>query len=303
MTRPPLAIVIATHQRSQLLHRTLTSLAACRLPANLRRVLVVENGAVSGAAEVVPQFAYRLPVEYLYSPPPCKSAALNEGLARCEGAFVVFFDDDVRVHPDTLMAYTQAAANRTNGLFIGGRCEVDYEREPPHWLKAYLPLSAKGWSRGDRPGLLDVPEALGFNWGAFASDLRATGGFDIHHGPGNSLSLGEETTVQEALLHRGVKGLYLPEARVWHYVPHERCTPEWALRRARTMGMFAGSRCARLPRGHRWRLEVACLLRLVCLSVVATTLFRWWSAERRFHYEHRRHWRRGMHEGLHVMPH
>ncbi len=48
-----LTVVIVAHGRPDLLERTLTSLAACDLPACYRRCLVIENGRRCGVEEVV----------------------------------------------------------------------------------------------------------------------------------------------------------------------------------------------------------------------------------------------------------
>jgi glycosyltransferase involved in cell wall biosynthesis len=298
MNTPPLTLVIATAGRPPLLERTLTSLAA------LRRILIVENGPAGGIEPLLQKFQSRLPIEYHHVATACKSAALNHALRSSGRDLVIFFDDDIRAERDALIAYSDAAAEgSTEGVFFGGRCLVDYEEEPPEWLIPYLPLSAKGWSLGDERCVFTVPEALGFNWAGYASDLRAAGGFDETQGPGCNPPIGEETQLQEILLRRGVTGLYLPTATVWHFVPRERCSPEWALRRAQQMGQWAGLRLGRISRWHRFRLQVACLVRLVYFHLLLRTFLRRWSAERRFYFQQRWSWGRGLHKGLQMLPH
>lgn len=295
---PPLAVIIATCRRSPLLHRTLTSLAAGQLPPALQRIVVVENGPRLNAEGVVAGLRDRLPLVYQHVPDASKSLALNRALAACRDEFVVFFDDDVRVGERTLRAYAAAVSGRERGLFIGGRCHVDYEQEPPEWLLPYLPLSAKGWSLGPAPRPLAVPHALGFNWGAFARDIQVAGGFDPAHGPGRAVPIGEETRLQEALLHGGVKGVYLPEAEVWHYVPRERCSPEWALRRSELMGFCAGERLATLPaRRRRLRLGL-CAARMAAYTLVLQLFGARLAPRTHFHFRQRRAWRQGYHRGL-----
>jgi hypothetical protein len=38
----------------------------------------------------------------------------------------------------------------------------------------------------------------------------------------------------------GAEQTYLPEAKVWHYVPQSRCTPEWVLSRKYREGIQVG---------------------------------------------------------------
>lgn len=37
--------------------------------------------------------------------------------------------------------------------------------------------------------------------------------------------------MQRCLRRAGAQGIFLPDARIWHYVPTDRCTAEWALDR------------------------------------------------------------------------
>ena len=64
------------------------------------------------------------------------------------------------------------------------------------------------------------------------------GGFDPRLGPGahapgaGANPTGQERELQLRLLQSGRKPVFVPDARVWHWVPAERCSPEWALERA-----------------------------------------------------------------------
>ena len=121
--------------------------------------------------------------------------------------------------------------------------EIDYEAEPPQWLKAYLPGSACGWSYAPEDCNGEPPLFLGANWAAFKTDLEVVGFFDESVGPGaTSKAVGQETEMQIKLREAGVRPVYVPDAKVWHYVPAERCSPEWTLKRAYrnsvSFGMF-----------------------------------------------------------------
>ena len=110
-------IIIPTCQRGELLERTLQCLVDADLPETLKRIFVVENGKKEGAEMKVEKFRDRLPMEYRYTPVGSKSAALNLVLDEVPGEFVVFFDDDVRIHPGSVRAYANAAAGKTGGEF------------------------------------------------------------------------------------------------------------------------------------------------------------------------------------------
>jgi GT2 family glycosyltransferase len=233
-------VVLATHERGDLLARTLASLAQCRLPEGFRGTLVVENGGRGAAERVVREAAATLEARYLFEPVGNKSRALNVALAHIDDGLVVFLDDDVRVVPDLLELYATAARRAGSGQFFGGPVEPDYEEVPPDWLIEFLPVSARGYRPDDPSKLAIKPFFLGFNWAAFAADLRRVGGFSERLGPGSDAGIGDESDMQRRLAAAGASAMYVPQALVYHWVPRARCSPEWALERAYRNGIRSG---------------------------------------------------------------
>lgn len=247
-----LFVLIATSNRATLLERTLHSLSECQAPDNFVGVIIVENGVAGNVAEIAHSFQDRLTVHYFYTPEANKSNALNIALREFPSSLLFFTDDDVRFHPDILSIYTQAATEHGTGSFFGGPMGVDYESEPPDWLKEYLPPSAVGWEMPPNRQPLHNTLFRGCNWAAFAQDLLALGGFDPNYGPGSkSGARGQESEMQRRLLQNGIEQIYLPQAMVWHYVPKNRCSTRWALRRAYQHGIESGLEQS-LPAGHYW---------------------------------------------------
>ena len=291
-----LGIIIATRNRAKLLERTLQSLAECAIPPALRRIIVAENGADSHAEALVTPFRSRLPIEYRHYPESNKCGALNRAIAELHDELIIFLDDDVRLHKDTLVAYTDAAAGHGPGAFFGGRCLADYDEPPDAWLVPYLPNSAKGWSLGKEVCELREPKALGFNWAAYAVDLRAVGCFDERSGPGTGGN-GDESLVQEKLLRRGIKGYFLPAAMVWHYVPRERCSAEWALKRRRETAIGEVAR-ADNRWSKRWARQIACRLKIAFYSAVLRVGHDRFHPKTLFHYRYRIQGLRGRLDGI-----
>jgi GT2 family glycosyltransferase len=274
-------IVIVSHDRCHLLERTLASLAEGDMPASVTATLVVENGQQFGAERVVTAADPRLHAEYLFEPSSTKSRALNRALEQLTDEFIIYLDDDVRVAPHTVRRYIDAATEHVQGFYFGGPTGADYEQEPPEWLREHMPASATGFSMGEVARQVDRPCFLGFNWAAFAADIRRAGGFPEHVGPGNSQgqTVGEESEVQRKLLAKGMTGLYIPDAMVWHHVPQDRCTPAWVNKRCHTSGLVTG-----IQENGR---GIASLIRAVfripvflCLSIVLSPCWidrwRWW---------------------------
>jgi glycosyltransferase involved in cell wall biosynthesis len=232
----PLVVVIPTHGRSDLLQQTLESIVNCKLPRSFEELIVIENGSRAGADSLLEELPDRLRARYMHRERGNKSYALNEALETIDDGLVVFFDDDVRVDPSTLMAYAKAAADYNSGIFLGGTVRVQKEVEPPRWLKPSLPDSATGYiADGSREGKY----YLGFNWAAFSEDIKQLGGFDPRFGPGSTTgATGQESDMQQRMRTAGLKPVDVADAVVTHHVPKERCTLPWAVGRRYQAGIF-----------------------------------------------------------------
>jgi GT2 family glycosyltransferase len=248
-----LVVNIATSGRSDLLERTLKSLGDCELPAGYVETVVIENGSRGGAEKVVRSAPDWLNARYMHFTRGNKSAALNAALETIADGLIFYTDDDVRLAPETLCAYSDFASRHGAGCFYGGPMNVDYDAPPPDWLRGYLPPSATGWELNQDQQGARAATFLGCNWAAFAEDLRAAGGFNVNFGPGSPTgSTGQETEMQDRLIRHGLSGVYVPAARVWHYVPQNRCTPQWALERNFKNGLQDAARLERA--GGAWGL-------------------------------------------------
>jgi GT2 family glycosyltransferase len=294
-----LVVSIATSGRPDLLHRTLTSLGECKLPPGYSETIVVENGIRAGAEEVVKASRPELKVRYIHSQWANKSAAMNAALKTVDDCLMFFTDDDVRFDPRILCHYSMIAGALGKRYYYGGPINVDYDAPPPRWLRQYLPYSAQGWKLNESEGCIGSTKFLGSNWAAFSENLRAAGGFNIDRGPGShSGSTGDETEMQERLLSRGLKGVYLPKAYIWHYVPSNRCSPDWAIQRIHCHGIEEGARAVRECSKPRmmppWRISIRYLKGILRAGMWTLSM----RPELRFKAKHRRSYDRGLMKGV-----
>ncbi len=239
----PFTVLIAVAGNQPLLARTLDSLAGCELPAGYTRTIVVENGPKSGIESVARCAARQLRVEYFYSAIPNKSNALNCALSEIRTGLVFLSDDDVRLAPQTLTSYADAAAQVSGKCYFGGPLETDIESgEIPQSLIQFLPRTARGMRLSyDRPTKLNRFFFLGPNWAAMAEDLIRINGFDSRFGPGAVTgSVGNETDAQRRLMDAGVRPCYVPQALAWHWVRENCLSDDWILHRAFRHGLEWG---------------------------------------------------------------
>jgi glycosyltransferase involved in cell wall biosynthesis len=234
---PLAAVVIATHRRARLLEGVLQDLASVPLPREVEELLVLENGVRDETEGVCRRFNEALPIRYHYVEEAGKSNALNVGLAMTRAELIVFFDDDIRVAPQSLGAFVDAARRHGPGHFFGGPVEPDYAGEPPpSWLRPWLAASVIGWDLGASERHHD--EFLGANWAAFRADLVAAGGFVKGLGPNAEFrTVGQEVEMQERLVAREHRGVYVPGARVRHLVAADQCSLRWVRRRWRQQSL------------------------------------------------------------------
>jgi glycosyltransferase involved in cell wall biosynthesis len=249
---PRICVLIAAAGHPALLERTLQSLGACEKPSRFAGTLVVENGPRSGIEAVVSARPRDERVRYIYVPEPNKSHALNVCLQQLGDELIFFTDDDVRFDSRILLVYAQASWGVTEGEFYGGPLYPDYESgPPPDWYREFLPKTACGWevNTGGVPRVTMDRTFLGPNWAAFAGDLRSIGGFEPRLGPGAPTgSTGQETEAQQRLIRAGVRGVYVSNARAWHFVRSRYLTRQWIVERGYRHGLEWGIRMARDPK-------------------------------------------------------
>jgi len=235
----PVTVAVPTHGRPDLLERTLESLTQCELPEGYQELVVIENGSRAGAETLVNELPDRLNARYMHRERGNKSHALNEALETIEDGLVVFFDDDVKVHLDTLVAYAEAAKDHGPEHFFGGPVDVDRDKPLPESLEHLFPRSVRGYDlENSRMG----DKYLGFNWAAFTTDLKGVGGFNTNLGPGTDTptDVGDESELQERLIEAECQGVDVRRAWVSHFVPSEHTTFRWLLRRRIQGGVRTG---------------------------------------------------------------
>ncbi len=257
------SIVLSTRNNAARLAVTLDSFRHLEVSwSGAWEVIAVDNGSTDGTARVLAAAAERLPLRAVYCATPGVSVGRNAGIAKADGRLLVFTDDDVTVPPDWLTTYTAAYHAHGRRCYYGGPITSQYEGSPvaPELLP-YAPNSVKGLDWGETPHFLGAKEwFVAANWACDAGVIAEAGGFDSRFGLGQSHGpmVGEENLLMDALKSRGVHGLYLPAARIGHWVPSSKTRPTHILDRweaslvLRTWRQSspAGKTLLGVPRGH-----------------------------------------------------
>ena len=242
-----LDVVVPTYNRSQLLQLTLASLLRAPVPAGLEvTVLVVDNNSKDDTAAIVEQVqaTANLSVRYLRETKQGLSHSRNAGIAGGQGELIGFIDDDEEIEEhwyEVIAREFRDPAVR----FIGGPYLPNWEAPAPDWLPpgyhaviGASPDKPRGWYGEDFPGIL-----IGGNAVVRREVFDEVGPYSTRLGrSGKGLLSEEDAEFYRRLMKAGLRGVYVPELAIFHFIPKQRLTRSyhrrWAYWRAVSQGML-----------------------------------------------------------------
>ena len=269
------SVVICSYNRREHVVAAVQSVLGQTLAADRYEVIVVDNCSTDGTADAI-EALVGPHVRYLYEERLGLATARNTGWRAARGTYVAFLDDDARAEATWLeTAQGLIEANPDNLCCVGGPIHPFYtSARPDWWLDSY-----EIRTRGDVQRHLRQGEAFSGSNMIWLRDALATyGGFESTAGmKGTELGMGEET----ALFRRVWEGeespvfLYSPELRVYHWVPAEKMTMRYILKRATANGQFEARFALSEDRRPRARLRlVGATLRTLAVEIPTVLLKR-----------------------------
>ncbi|HEY8156940.1 MAG TPA: glycosyltransferase [Myxococcota bacterium] len=218
------SVVICTWNRAQLLDRTLSGMRSLRIPKDLRwELLVVNNNCTDDTDAVVERHASALPIRRLHQPVPGKVHAVHLAMSQARGSLIVWTDDDVLPSEGWLAAYVAARKRWPEAGLFGGPIIPDFESAPPRWIAATMDRVGGAYGlRNPGPDPIELTHAtvpFGANF-AIPRRVQLEYPYDTRLGDfaGRRIS-GYETRVMWRMLDDGIRGRWVPDARVRHFVP------------------------------------------------------------------------------------
>jgi len=129
-----ISVVIATYNRAHYLSECLDSLGAQTLLAD--EIVVVDDGSSDGTRAVAESHA--VPVRYYWQPNQGRPTALNLGLEKARGTYLVFFDDDDVLLPTALASHLAVLSSNPQADYSYGPNLSFDERYPGYsiWNEA-----------------------------------------------------------------------------------------------------------------------------------------------------------------------
>jgi len=201
------SIIIPLYNRPQEIKELLESLT--KQTYNQFEVLVIEDGSVKDAKDIVAAFSHRLDVHYYFKPNEGQGFSRNFGFERAKGDYFVIFDSDVLV-PEN---YLEIVNNRLTSDYLdcyGGPDDAHPSFTPMQKAISYSMTSpfTTGGIRGNKKGIGQF-HPRSFNMGLSRQAWQKAGGFIITR-------LGEDIEYSIRIHSLGFKIGLIPEAKVYH---------------------------------------------------------------------------------------
>ncbi|GAB3904321.1 glycosyltransferase [Mucilaginibacter boryungensis] len=172
-------------------------------------VLVIEDGSVNDAREIVESYADKLDIKYFVKPNSGQGFSRNYGFERAMGDYFVVFDSDCLIPPDYLEIVAESlAANYLDAY--GGPDDAHASFTPIQKAISYSMTSpfTTGGIRGNKKGIGQF-HPRSFNMGISRRVWETAGGFVITR-------LGEDIEYSIRIHSLGFKIGLIPEAKVYH---------------------------------------------------------------------------------------
>jgi glycosyltransferase involved in cell wall biosynthesis len=207
MQTSQLSIVIASHNRRELLRRCLGALRAQSADPSRFEVIVADDGSSDGTAAMVAEFEAPFALRCLRLEKGGKSAATNAAIEAAEGHACLFLDDDIVAEPELVAGHLEA---HEGGAVLGIGAIVEL---PPRARDWYARAFAQGWAEHNAElehRRAHWTDTYGANFSAPTDRLREIGGFNT------ALAVGEDFEIGYRLSRAGCTPTFLPAAVAVH---------------------------------------------------------------------------------------
>jgi glucosyl-dolichyl phosphate glucuronosyltransferase len=239
--RIDVSVAICTWNRAALLAQTLEVMTHLVVPSGLSwELIVVNNNCSDTTDEVIASYAGRLPIRRVFEPTPGHSHARNAAIRELRGELLIWTDDDVLVEPQWITEHVSASRAYPGAAFFAGTVDPWFEVQPPAWFARHfseLTGVVVCVDHGPEPRRLELGDSFfGANMSVRSAIAREFQ-FNVRLGRvGNVLTGGDDTDFAIRLVDAGHHGMWIPQARVRHFVPSERVGPDYVKRWFRDAG-------------------------------------------------------------------
>ncbi len=241
-----LCILICTHNRVDLLKRTISFLNAIPRPENHTvSLFVVANACSDKTAEYLHNYtqskqANNIPLIWIEEPTPGKSNALNTAIPQLTADLIAMVDDDHRIDEHYLTAIAEAAEHYPQADFFCGKIIPDWDGSEPEWVHdsgqyRIYPLPVPRFELGEESLQVnrDIAVPGGGNLVIRRPLLKKIGRFSTDLGPvGHNLGGAEDFDWVVRAYQSDAHLQYIPTIIQYHYVESQRMTLGYVIKKA-----------------------------------------------------------------------
>ena len=250
MTRT-LTVLIASHNRADMLERALRHINTARRPTGWAvDVLVAANACTDRTHWMLDRYCLdgggssvrgqRLPLRWVAEPRAGKSHALNCAMSLLASEYTAFVDDDHRVDSGYLENVCKAATEYPETDILCGRILPDWDGSEPDWVHdegpyRIYPLPVPRYDLGDRPipSPQDMATPGGGNLVLRTALFDRVGDFSGAYGPvGRGLGGAEDHEWVLRAVAAGAVVQYVPDIIQYHYVDQTRLRTRYLVQKA-----------------------------------------------------------------------
>lgn len=229
------SIIIPTFSRNKLLNKLLESIilnnSTYEKNKNLFEIIVVDNNKDKKAKYITNKYK---DICYIHEKKEGVSFARNSGAKKATGKYLIFLDDDEYIDKFYLKEVL-----KFSGTAAIGKTELYYEEEKPKWIISKLENYFSKINYGKKSFILNK------NHWITAGNLILTkeyfhkiGGFNTKiQRVGTTLLGNEDIILKKELELNNINIEYIPNMKVFHFVPKERTKFKWLKKRAYYQGV------------------------------------------------------------------
>jgi len=234
------SVLIPSHNRVDLLQRTLSSFQEVEGPEGVEaEVVVTANACTDGTMDMLAglEADYRPALRFFHEKTPGANIARNRCLREAEGELLAFVDDDVQFDSGWLEGLTHVFDTHEADV-VGGRIKLWWEAvERPEWLNDELAHILSAYDLGEAVRQIDLPGPVGANMAFHRRVYEELGPMHTGIQSGqNSMNRGDEVEYLHRAGKRGFDAFYAPGALVHHWVDPERVEPAFFAKAGRGFG-------------------------------------------------------------------
>lgn len=241
-----LSILICTHNRVELLKRTIDSLNQIDRPDHYDiSLFVAANACTDNTHQYLAKYQQTaktnvLPLIWIEEPTPGKSNALNSAIPKLTADVIAMVDDDHRIDKYYLTAIAQALTQYPIADFFCGKILPDWDGSEPYWVHEQgkyriYPLPVPRFDLGEKS--INVTRKIAVPGGGnlvIKKELFSRiGNFSTQFGPvGHNLGGAEDMEWVIRAYQSGAQLQYIPEIIQYHYVESDRMTLSYVVKKA-----------------------------------------------------------------------